>query len=172
MAGRNKQPLSVIQGKGRSNHITKTEAKERQRHEEKMRGPTENIKPSKYLTAAQKKEFQEIAGKLVALEIFSELDVDNLARYLDSKYQYIHVVKELKKIKPTTLLPGLNGKKETVLNEDYPKLQRAKNTLFSECRAAASDLGLTITSRLKLVIPESTDKEPTSEAERRFSGRL
>ena len=40
MAGRNKQPLSVIQGKGRSNHLTKNEIKKRQIHEEKMVRPT------------------------------------------------------------------------------------------------------------------------------------
>ncbi|WP_428909478.1 phage terminase small subunit P27 family [Niallia sp. Krafla_26] len=172
MAGRNKQPLSVIQGKGRSNHLTKDEIKKRQNHEEKMRGPTENIEPPKYLTVAQKREFNEIAEKLVALEIFSELDVDALARYLDSKYQYIQLVKELKKIKPTETIVQPDGKKITLANDDYPKLQRTKNTLFTECRSAASDLGLTITSRLKLVIPEPSEREPTSEAERRFSGRL
>lgn len=172
MAGRNKQPLSVIQGKGRSNHISKEEAKKRQKHEEKMRGPTENIEPPKYLAAAQKKEFTEIAEKLVGLDIFSELDVDSLARYLDSKYQYIQLVKDLKKIKPTETIEKPNGGKITVANEDYPKLQRTKNALFTECRAAASDLGLTITSRLKLVIPEPEGKNDLSEAERRFGGRL
>lgn len=172
MAGRNKQPLSVIQGKGRSNHITKEEMKKRQIHEEKMRGPTENINPPTYLTAAQKREFSKIAGKLVALEIFSELDVDALARYLDSKYQYIQLVKDLKKIKATETITKPDGKKITLANEDYPKLQRTKNALFTECRSAAADLGITITSRLKLVIPERTEKETLSEAERRFSGRI
>lgn len=172
MAGRNKQPLQVILGKGRSNHITKDEAKKRLEHEERMRGPTENIEAPNYLTAAQKREFDEISSKLVALGIFSELDVDNLARYLDSKYQYIQIVKELKKIKPTETIEDENGKKSVVVNEDYPKLQRTKKNLFDECRSAASDLGLTITSRLKLVIPEPPEKESKTEAEKRFSGRL
>lgn len=173
MAGRNKQPLTVIQGKGRSNHITKDEAKKRMQHEEKMRGPTENIEPPKYLTAAQKKEFIEIADKLVVLDIFSELDVDALARYLDSKYQYIDIVKDMRKMKATiTIVDEETGKKSVFANEDYPKLARVKKGLFSECRSAASDLGLTITSRLKLVIPESTQKPVLSEAEKRFGGRL
>lgn len=172
MAGRNKQPLKVIQGKGVSKHITKDEAKKRAAHEEKMRGPVENIKAPSYLTAAQKREFDDIATKLVALNIFSELDIDNLARYLDSKFQYIQLIKEIKKIKPTSIIVQENGKKMTVSNEDYPKLQRTKNTLFNECRSAAADLGLTITSRLKLVIPETPEKEQKTEAEKRFGGRL
>jgi P27 family predicted phage terminase small subunit len=172
MSGRYKQPLSVIEGKGRSNHITKDEAKKRKQHEEKMRGPTKNIEPPKYLTAAQRKEFMEIAEKLVSLDIFSELDVDNLARYLDSKYQYIQITKDIKKVKPTFVVEDDEGNKKIFANEDYPVLVRTRTTLFKECRAAANDLGLTITSRLKLVIPEPAKKEKKSEAEQRFGGRL
>ena len=173
MAGRNKQPLQVILGNGRSKHLTNEEIKKRQKHEEKMRGPTENIVAPSYLTAAQKKEFTELAEKLVALEIFSELDVDSLARYLDSKYQYLQIVKDMRKIKPTEVVKTESGKSVTIANEDYPKLARVKNTLFNECRSAASDLGLTITSRLKLIIPTpSSTVERKSEAEKRFGGRL
>lgn len=172
MTGRNKQPLQVILGNGRSKHLTKDEIKRREKHEEKMRGPTENIEIPKYLTAAQKKEFAEIAEKLVALEIFSELDVDSLARYLDSKYQYLQLVKDMRKMKPTISIEQENGKKVTIANEDYPKLARVKTTLFNECRMAAADLGLTITSRLKLVIPAPSNGEGKSEAQKRFGDRL
>lgn len=172
MAGRNKQPLQVILGNGRSKHLTKDDIKKRQKHEEKMRGPSENIEIPSYLTAAQKKEFTEIAEKLVALEIFSKLDVDSLARYLDSKHQYLQLVKDIRKIKPTETVEQENGKKITIANEDYPKLQRTKNTLFNECRSAAADLGLTITSRLKLVIPSPSTVEGKTEAQKRFGDRL
>ncbi len=172
MAGRNKQPLQVILGNGRSKHLTKDDIKKRQKQEEKMRGPSENIEIPSYLTAAQKKEFAEIAEKLVGLEIFSELDVDSLARYLDSKHQYLQLVKDIRKVKPTETVEQENGKKITIANEDYPKLQRTKNTLFNECRSAATDLGLTITSRLKLVIPSPTTVEGKTEAQKRFGDRL
>jgi len=163
--GRNPQPLTVIQGKGKSHHITKDEAKKRLEHEQRMRGSTDNIEPPSYLTKAQKDEFNEIAEQLIELDIFSNLDVDNLARYIDSKTQYIQLVKSLKKVKPTNTIIDEQGNIVTVANEDYPRLQRVKNALFHECRAAASDLGLSITSRLKLIIPEPKDK-PT---ENKFS---
>src|SRR5690606_38182723 len=172
MAGRKKQPLAVIQGKGKSNHLTKEEIDKRQKHEEKMRGPTDNIVAPSYLTAKQKKEFDELADELFQLEIFSNLDIDALARYLDSKYQYLQLVRDMKKIKPTISAVTPEGKKVTLANDDYPKLLRAKNTLFTECRQAASDLGLTISSRLKLVIPTPETHQPKSEAEKRFGGRL
>lgn len=172
MAGRNKQPLSVIQGKGRSNHLTKQVIKERQAQEDAMRGYTDNIVAPSYLTKKQKEEFDSIANELIRLGIFSNLDVDSLARYIDSKTQYLQLIRDLKKIKPTEMVE-VEGKKKAIANEDYPKLMRVKNTLFNECRAAASDLGLSITSRLKLVIPKQDDNnKPKTEAEKRFSGRL
>lgn len=172
MAGRNKQPLAVIQGKGRSKHLTKDEIEQRQMHEEQMRGSTENVSAPSYLTAKQKREFDDIASKLMAIEIFSELDVDTLARYIDSKYQYLQLVRDMRKVKSTTTVENEEGKKETFANDDYPKLLRAKNTLFTECRQAAADLGLTISSRLKLVIPQPENNQQKSEAEKRFGGRL
>lgn len=168
MAGRNRQPLRVIKGNARSNHITKNEMKKRLAHEDRMRGPTENIIAPPYLTAVQKREFDEIAAELVKLEIFSELEIDVLARYLDSKYQYVQVVKDLRKMKPTFTVKGDDGKSSTFENEDYRKLIKTKNLLFNECRAAATDLGLTINARLKLVFPGENVKPEPSEFERKF----
>lgn len=168
MAGRNKQPLSVIQGKGRSKHLTKAEIAKRQKQEEAVKGYVDNIEAPKYLTATQRKEFDKIAAELLRLDIFSNLDIDSLARYIDSKFQYIQLVKDLKKIKSTELLEMPDGTRKVIANEDYPKLMRTKNSLFNECRAAASDLGLSITSRLKLVIPTKEDDKPKSEFEQKF----
>lgn len=163
MAGRNKQPLSVIQGKGRSKHLTQKDIEERKRHEEWAKGYTDKIEPPSYLTQKQKEEFNKISAELVRLGIFSNLDVDNLARYIDSRDQYIRVVRLLRSVKASDF------KKDF---KTYAQIQRSKNLLFNECRSAAGDLGLTITSRLKLVIPQQEDEAPKSEAERRFSGRL
>ncbi|EOA3906085.1 phage terminase small subunit P27 family [Bacillus cytotoxicus] len=161
MAGRNKQPLSVIQGKGRSNHITKSEKNRREKQEEALRGHTDKIEAPSYLTAAQKREFDALATELIRLKIFSNLDVDSLARYVDSKDQYIKIVRLLRKTKPSDDF------------KLYSQMQRSKNLLFNECRSSASDLGLTITSRLKLVIPESdTSQQQQSETQRRFGDRI
>lgn len=156
--GRPKQPLAVIQGKGRSNHLTKEEIKKRQEHEERMKGRTDNIVAPSYLTKKQKEEFYKIADELVELEIFTNLDVDNLARYIDSRDQYIKVTRALRAMKAVN---------DGEANDDYAKLQRTRNTLFTECRNAASDLGLSITSRLSLVIPKKEEEE-VSEFERKF----
>lgn len=161
MSGRKRQPLAVIQGKGRSKHLTKDEIKRRRTHEEKMKGNTDKIVPPTYLTAKQKREFETIASELLDLDIFSNLDVDALARYIDTKTEYEKVTRALRKIKKVD---------ENI--ELYSALRINRNTFFNECRAAASDLGLTISSRLKLVIPKIDEDKPMSEAERRFGGRL
>lgn len=169
MAGRNKQPLSVIQGKGRSNHLTKDEIKKRQQQEDAMKGNTDNIEAPSYLTKKQKEEFHEIASELICLDIFSNLDVDGLARYIDSRDQYIKVVKEIRRMRPTKITSSLDHGKERQFKDDYGKITRIKNLLFNECKAAASELGLSITSRLKLVIPETNEKENSkSDFERKF----
>lgn len=168
MAGRNKQPLSVIQGKGRSNHLTKQEMKERLEQENQIKGFTDKIEAPAYLTKKQKEEFDHYAEELLRLNIFSNLDVDGLARYVDSKHEYTKVTKSLRSMKTTVRVTDEDGVTHTVSNESYAKLSRTKNLLFNECKAAASDLGLSITSRLKLVIPKAEDKEEQSEFEKKF----
>jgi P27 family predicted phage terminase small subunit len=159
LAGRNRQPLSVIQGKGRSHHISKAEAKRRKEQEERIKGFIDNIEPPSYLTQKQKKEFTKIANELIRLGILSNLDVDFLARYIDSKTEYEKITKELRKIKKPT-------ESEEML-KIYTELRINRNTFYNECKAAASELGLSITSRLKLVIPKTEEREKT-EFEKKF----
>lgn len=167
MAGRKKQPLSVIQGKGRSNHLTKKVIKEREEQEKALRGFTDDIKAPNYLTKKQKDEFNVLAGELVRLNIFSNLDVDGLARYIDARDEYIKIVKLLRTTKPGSKVKVEKGQ-ATLANDEYAKLSRVKNLLFKECQSAASELGLSITSRLKLVIPKVDDNKPKSEFEKKF----
>ena len=166
MAGRNKQPLSVIQGKGKSNHLTKKVIKERQEQEDALKGNTDNIVAPDYLTKRQKEEFESLSKELLRLNIFSNLDVDGLARYIDSRDEYIKLVKDLRNMKSTGI-EEVRDKTIVVANEDYAKLARVKNTLFNECKSAAAELGLSITSRLKLVIPKAGEK-PKTEFEKKF----
>ncbi|KPN97745.1 phage terminase small subunit P27 family [Lysinibacillus sp. ZYM-1] len=166
---RPRQPIDLLVRSGRK-HFTKQEVKQRTEQERRMLGPTENIKAPSYLTVAQKREFNEISVRLVELNMFSELDVDNLARYLDSKYQYFEVLKGLKKIKPTTVIETDIGK-QVVPNDCYASLVRTRSMIFKECRAAARDLGLDISSQMQLSIPKEVKRE-LSEFEKRFGDRI
>ncbi|MEX3621873.1 phage terminase small subunit P27 family [Viridibacillus arvi] len=148
MAGRNKQPLSVIQGNGKSHHLTKEEIKKRAEHEDKMRGNTDKVEAPSYLLKKQKEEFDSIAAELLELEIMSNLDVDTLSRYIEAKSEHQRLGPIIRNLHPVEDMDA------------YTKLNRTRKQLSDECRAYASDLGLTITSRLKLVIPQKEDDKP------------
>ena len=157
--GRPRQPLSVIEGKGRSNHITKKEAEKRKKQEERMRGKTEGIVAPEYFSPEQKEEFYSTSSKLIDLKIFSNLDTDNLVRYIDSKTEYEKVTKAMQEISNPT-------ESEEIMKQ-YNDLRINRATFFNECRSAAGDLGLSISSRLSLVIPE-VEEEEVSEVDRKF----
>ena len=157
--GRPRQPLSVIEGKGRSNHITKAEAKKRRKQEELARGSTEGIEAPAHFSAEQKEEFYETANRLIELGIFSNLDVDNLERYIDSKTQYRKVTQAMNEIDNPAI--------DDATMKMYSDLRINRATFFTECRNAAGDLGLSITSRLSLVIPK-VEEEETSIVDEKF----
>lgn len=150
MVPRTRQPIELIQAKGKK-HLTKEEIAERQASELKV--DLKNINIPGYLTKKQKEEFQEIASKLLYIGIMTELDEDCLARYIISKHTYLSLTKKL-------------NKKE--IKNDIDQLDRImtlQDKSFKQCRACANDLGLTITSRCKLILP----KTPENSQENKFA---
>lgn len=143
MAGQ-RQPIELVVAKG-AKHLTKDEIEKRRKSEV---GPLEgDIAPPAYLTKKQKAEFNSIAAKLKDLKIMGETDVDALARYVVANTFYINAVRKLRS-KEVREDPELFG--------SWLKIQEK---LFNQCRASANDLGLSISSRCKLVVPAS-DKPP------------
>lgn len=143
MAGQ-RQPIDLVLAKGRKN-LTKAEIEERRNSE--VKPITDNIAPPSYLTKKQKDEFNEIAAQLQKLKIMGETDVDALARYIISKDLYIKLSKQIAK---TSVLS------DPIVLDRYLKNQ---DRMFKQCRASATDLGLTISSRCKLVVPDTTPQK-------------
>lgn len=139
-----RQPTSVLIANGKK-HLTKQEIEERISAE--IKPLTDNINPPSYLLKAQKKEFNIISEQLQKLGIMSETDIDALARYIIARGEYIRVSKKLKK----------NEVFEKI--EIYEKYSKIQDRYFRQCRESAMDLGLTITSRCRLVIPKTTEDE-------------
>ena len=167
MAGRKKEPVDLILMKG-NKHLTKAEIEERRKQEELANGFTDNISPPDYLSKKQKDEFVQIAEELLRLDLFTNLDVDTLAQYIDTRSQYIEVIKALKKFKPVQ--NKINEKGETFITttREYASLQRTKDMLIRQCRSLAGEIGLSINSRLKLVVPKPIEKPPSKFS--KFSG--
>lgn len=140
--GRAKQPINLLVAKGKKN-LTKAEIAKRQ--EEEIRGNIDNIVPPDYLPPSLKQEFVKIADELMKLDIIANTDCDALARYIVSEFNYQKVTKKLLKT--------------SVDNEKYFNYLMMQEKLFKQSRAAATDLGLTISSRCKLVVPKPKEKE-------------
>lgn len=137
-----RQPIELVIAKGNKN-LTKAEIQERLDRE--VKPISDNIIAPGYLTKKQKEEFYEIAEQLKKLKIMGETDVDALSRYIISKDIYIKLSKQISK--PAII-------KDPIILDKYMKNQ---DRMFKQCRASANDLGLSISSRCKLVVPVAKD---------------
>ena len=149
-------PLEVVQARG-SKHLTKAEIKARQERE--IKPITDNIIAPTYLTKKQKEEFYKISKQLEKLKIMGETDVDALARYIVSRGFYENAIKQMRK-------PEVKG--DPILFEKWLNNQ---DKLFKQCRASANDLGLSISSRCKLVVPEANKETPKENKFKKFEKR-
>lgn len=155
MAGQ-RLPLEVVQARG-SKHLTKAEIQERRERE--IKPITDNIIAPAYLTKKQIDDFYKIADQLKKLNILGETDVDALGRYITAKELYENAVKQMRK-------PEV--KNNPFLFEKWLKIQ---DKLFKQCRASANDLGLSISSRCKLVVPETKKETPKENKFKKFEKR-
>lgn len=158
MGGRQRLPVEVVQARG-SKHLTKAEIHERQERE--IKPITDGIIAPSYLTKKQKDTFYNISEQLQKLKIIGETDVDALARYIVSNDNYIHATKQLRK--------------SDVKNDPnlYDLWIRTQERSFKMVRASANDLGLTITSRCKLVVPGANkDETPKENKFKKFEKRV
>ena len=146
-----RQPIELVIARGNKN-LTKAEIQERRDSE--VKPITDNIIAPGYLTKKQKEEFNRLADQLQKLKIMGETDVDALARYIVANDFYINAVKKMR----TTEV-----KNDPVLFDAWAKIQER---YFKQCRSSANDLGLSISSRCKLVVPAT--KEPPKK-ENKFS---
>lgn len=167
MPGRKRESVEMILLKG-NKHLTKAEIEERRKQEELAKGFVDNIVPPSYLSKKQKAEFMQIANELLRLDLFTNLDVDTLAHYIDARSQYITVINALKKFKPIQNVVDENGEERLTTTKEYAGLQRTKDMLIRQCRSLAGELGLSINARLKLVVPKQEEKKPSKFA--RFGG--
>lgn len=143
-----KEPIDLIMAKGKK-HLTKDEYLDRKNSEVEV--PFTEINPPKYLNKRQKEEFIEYAIKLKDINIFTELDSETLARYVISRDLYLKYTKNINSMIK-------KGNEEEQINK-IVKIQNMQHKAFLQCDSCAKSLGLTVTSRCKLVIPQYNDGE-------------
>lgn len=141
---RPREPVDLIKAKGRK-HLTKDEYEERKDSE--LDVPFKDVQPPSYLKKKQKEKFTDIADKLLALGIMTELDVDCLAMYILSHDLYLSYTKTIAQLIKQNDIAGLKD------------VQNMQDKAFRQAQTAARDLGLTITSRCRIIIPTPPDTE-------------
>lgn len=148
MAGA-RQPTAVVQANGRK-HLTRAEVDARLDRE--VRAPTaQKAKPPKWLPDDLRKDFRAIGKQLIALGIYSDLDADTLGRYLVAQDQWLTATEEVR-----CALEERDAKAAA----DWTNIQ---DKYFKQARNCATDLGLTISSRCRLVMPQSTTGDAADE---------
>lgn len=146
---RPREPIALIKAKGKK-HISRAEIEAREASE--VQPCSDEIVAPYYLSAAQKKHFDKLAGQLQKIKIMGETDVETLASYVIANELYVQAVKDLRaahRQKPKEMDSGAL----VVWAEALDKLDKRQDRYFKQMTAAARELGLTISSRCKLQVP-------------------
>ena len=156
---RPREPINLIEAKGKK-HLTKAESEARRKAE--ISAPSDNIKPPGWLSKKEKNRFDEIAGQLLDIGIMSNLDCDVLARYIRNQTEYEKIIKQLSRIK---FMPDKKSMIDAETQMEiqtgrYNYLQKIQARLERQCNADARELGLTISSRCRLVMPVKEEAPP------------
>lgn len=163
MAGQ-RQPIELIVANGKK-HISKADIEARRASE--VQPCVDHIEAPAYLTAAQKKRFNVLAEQLQKLKIMGETDVETLARYVTAQELYERAVKDLRaaqKLRP----------KESELVDVVAwaaildKFDKRVDQYFKQAHTAAAALGLSISSRCKLVVPTKAEDDKPKNKFARF----
>lgn len=148
MAGK-RQPTDVVIANGRK-HLSKAEEAERRAGEVKV-SPAKTAKPPKWLLEELKPDFRRLGKRLIAAGLYTELDADTLGRYLVAQHQWELATHEVEKAL------------EEIDSEEAEDWSRIQDRYFKQARACANDMGLTVTSRCRLVVPD-TGKQATEDS--------
>lgn len=148
MAGK-RMPTAVVEAAGKK-HLSKREKSERKAAEVRAKVP-ETIQPPEWLAKKHHTEFLEIAGELAKLELYAELDRDVLAQYFVCRERWFQADKQAAK----------------AIREKDEKLAREWNSVqssyFKQARQCAEAMGLSVTSRCRMVIPGAGEGAKTPE---------
>ena len=159
--GRPKEPVNLLIAKGKK-HLTHAEIEARRNTE--VQPCSENIRPPAYLTAKQKRRFEELAEQLEKLSILGETDTETLARYITAEELYQQAVRDIRSAQKCRPKSG-DLEEMAVWAAMMEKLDKRQERYFRQAQTAAASLGLTITARCRLVVPTA----PEAPKENKFS---
>ena len=158
MAGQ-RQPTDLVVMNGRK-HLTKAEIEARKNAE--VTAPCDKVRPPSYLTPEQKKQFRKIAKELLEIKLISNLDCDALARLQIRETPLMEDVPvyETRENPDTGEKERVQVGTRQVVNGERERLMIIQDRCMKQCRQGASDFGLTVSSRCRLVVPKPQQQKP------------
>ena len=170
MAGQ-RQPTDLVVMKGKK-HLTKAEIEARKNAE--VTAPCDKVRPPAYLTAEQKKRFRKLAKELMEIKLIANIDCDALARLLIAQDQFLEITEEIRQTPLMMEVPVYQQRKNTttgkmesvevgkreVVNPERERLMIIQDRCMKQCRQGASDFGMTVSSRCRLVVPKAKEDKP------------
>ncbi len=141
-----RQPLAVLEANGRK-HLSQAERAQRRAEEVRLPKPAK-IPPPRWLPEQLRKPYRALARQLLEADMgVALLDQDAIGRYLTAQSQYEQAV-ELTR--------------QALAAEDHQlagKWAAVQDRFFRQAHTCANDLGLTLTSRCRLAIPQKAKPE-------------
>lgn len=150
---RKRQSVAALRANG-SRHYSNAQLEEREAQEIKA-PPVERLPPPTYLPPSLRAKFEQLAPVLIRMGVLTSLDADGLARYLIAEQNYLRATNRL-----TAAMNAGN-------TAEADKWSAIQDRFFRQCRAAGSDLGLTVSGRCSLVLPPgyAVEEAPGEEAD-------
>ena len=135
-----RQPTDVIKAKG-AKHLTQAEEDAR-RDQEVHVPPPERAEPPKWLGKKFHREFREIGEILRLAGLYTDLDRDVLGQFLVARERWQRADR---------LASAAIRQKDEKLAREWTGIQ---STYFKQCRQCAEAMGLSVSSRCRLVVRE------------------
>ena len=134
-----RQPTDVLIANG-NKHLSRAEEDARRDREVHV-PPPEQVTPPKWLAKKHHKEFLEIGEILRRSGLYTDLDRDVLGQFLVARDRWCRADK---------LASAAIREKDEAKAKDWTSIQ---GTYFKQCRQCAEAMGLSISSRCRLVVP-------------------
>lgn len=141
-----RQPTDLVVANGRK-HLSRAEEAERRAGEVRVE-PPKTAKAPKWLPEGLRKDFRALGKRLIAAGLYTDLDADTLGRYLLAHHQWLIATQETE---------AALRERDSEAAEDWGRIQER---YFKQARNCANDMGLTVTSRCRLVVPTAPEQRP------------
>ena len=146
--GRPRHPTALLE-LGERHHKSKEWLEERKAAELDVTGLGDAFATPDYLTDEQAREYERVVAILLKInelagqDIYTDADIDVVARYAIEWTLYKRFTRAL----------------ATCEDEEIRQLQLAADKAFQHVTRCASDLGLTVTSRAKIQLPQGVTED-------------